>query len=166
MTPAVRLNLAQFYFAEKKWPEAQKEFEAAIQLDPHNTEALGQLADFLIARNRPDQALVRVQQYVTANPNDANGHVILGAANLQSKNYSAAQAEFERAIQLDPKKVQAYLRLGKVYEAERQTDLAIARYQKALDLQPKFAPLATMVGNFYLDKGDLETARKYYAAGS
>jgi tetratricopeptide (TPR) repeat protein len=37
------------------------------------------------------------------------------------------------------------------------------RYQKALDLQPKIAPLATMVGNFYLNKGDLETARKYFA---
>lgn len=31
-----------------------------------------------------------------------------------------------------------------------------------IDLQPKFASLITMVGNLYLDKGDLETARKYY----
>jgi len=30
-------------------------------------------------------------------------------------------------------------------------------------LQPTSAPLATLVGNLYLDKGDLETARQYYA---
>ena len=160
--PAVHLNAAQIYNAEKKWPEAQKEFETALQLDLHNTTALAQLADFLTARNESAQALARVQQYVAANPNDANGHVILGALNFQSKNYGISQAEFERAIQLDPNNIQAYLRLGKVFEAQGQSELAIARYQKALDLQPKFAPLATMIGNLYLDRGDMETARKYY----
>jgi tetratricopeptide (TPR) repeat protein len=160
--PIVNLNLAQVYSMEKKWPEARKEFETTLEVDPHNTMALGQLADFLTTRNQSAQAFLRVRQYVTTNPNEANGHVILGALDFESKNYASAQTEFERAIQIDPNNIQAYLRLGKVLEANGQTDLAIARYQKALDLQPKFAPLATMVGNLYLNKGDLETARKYY----
>jgi tetratricopeptide (TPR) repeat protein len=100
---------------------------------------------------------------VTSNPNDADGHVILGALYQKSKNYGSAQAEFERAIQLNPNHGQAYIRLGNVFKEQGQIDLAIARYQKALDLQPKSALLAAMVGNLYLDKGDLETARKYYA---
>ena len=87
---------------------------------------------------------------------------ILGAQYFGAKNYSAAQTEFERAIQLEPNDVQAYLRLGKVFEVTGQSQAAIAQYQKALDLQPKHAPLATMVGNLYLEAGDLETARKYY----
>jgi tetratricopeptide (TPR) repeat protein len=124
---------------------------------------LAQLADYLTARNESAQALARVQQYVAANPNDANGHVILGTLNFQSKSYGISQAEFERAIQLDPSGIQAYLGLGKAFEAQGQTELAIARYQKALDLQPKFPPLATMIGNMYLHRGDMETARKYYA---
>jgi tetratricopeptide (TPR) repeat protein len=161
--PIVHLTLAQVYSAEKKWPEAEREFDTAFQLDPHNTTVLGQVADFLTARNQSSLALARVQQYVTANPNDANGHVILGALDFESRNYSSAQVQFERAIQLDPNHVQAYLRLGKVYEAQSQTDAAIAHYQKALDLQPRLAPLATMVGNLYLNKGDLVTARKYFA---
>jgi tetratricopeptide (TPR) repeat protein len=116
-----------------------------------------------MARNQSAQALTRVQQFVAANPNDANGHVILGSVNLQMKNYSSSQAEFERAIQIDPNNIQAYLRLGKVFEVQGQSDLAIARYQKALDLQPKFPALATSIGNLYLGKGDNETARKYFA---
>jgi tetratricopeptide (TPR) repeat protein len=100
---------------------------------------------------------------VSANPNDANGHVLLGALNAESKNYGTAQDEFERSIKLDPNNVQAYLRLGQTYEVQGQTDLAIQRYQKALDLQPKLAPLATMIGNLYLNKKDLAMARKYYA---
>ncbi len=116
-----------------------------------------------MARNASADAIARVQQYVNDNPNDANGHVILGALKFQSKDYRSAQAELEHAIQIDPKNIQAYLRLGKVFEAQGQTDLALARYQAALDQQPRFAPLASMVGDLYLNKGDLETARKYYA---
>ena len=160
--PIVHLSLAQIYSAEKKWPDAQKEFEAAIELDPHGTTTLGQYADFLVARGQSARATTLVQQYVSANPNNGNGHQILGTLYFGDKNYSAAQTEFERAIQLDPKNVQAYLRLGKVFEATGQLDTAIAQYQKALDLQPKHAPLATMVGNLYLQKDDLVNARKFY----
>ena len=161
--PMVHLSLAQIYNAQKKWPEAQKEYETALQLDPHNTSLLGQYSDYLILRKQSNLALDRVREFVTSNPDDANGHVILGAVYYNSKNYSSAQVEFERAIQLNPNHAQAYLRLGKVFEEEGQTDLVIAPYQKALDLQPRSAPLATMVGNLYLKKGDLETARKYFA---
>jgi len=159
----IHVNLGQIYAAEKKWPEAQKEFELAVQLDPQNTTALAQLANFLVARNQSAQALTRVQQFVAANASNPNGHMILGSVNFQLKNYGAARTEFERTIQIDPNNVEAYLRLAKVFEAQGQTDLEIARYQKALDLQPKFPALATMIGNLYLNKQDLETARKYYA---
>jgi tetratricopeptide (TPR) repeat protein len=49
-----------------------------------------------------------------------------------------------------------------VYQAEGQIDAAIASYQKSLELQPKLTGLSTMVGNLYLDRGDLKTARQYY----
>jgi len=160
--PTIHINLGQIYSEEKKWQEAQKEFEQALEVDPHNTKALWQLAEFLTARNQTSQALDRVHQYVSANPDDKNGHVVFGVLNSQSKNYGLAQAELARAIQLDPTDVQAYLELGKAYQAQGQDDLAIVPYQKALDLQPKFAPLATILGNRYLEKGDLQAARKYY----
>ena len=160
--PGVRLGLAQFYAMQKKWPEAQSELEAALQLDPRNTTVLGQLVVVLNARNQSAQARVRVKQYVDAIPNDADGHVLMGALNFSSKDYLSAQQEFSRSLELDPKNVQAYLRLGKVYEASGQSDLAIQQYQKALDLQPKLAALATMIGNLYLERKDLETASKYY----
>ena len=159
---SVHLDLGQLYYTEKKWAEAEKEFETAIQLDPSNPMMLSAYADFLVARQQAPKAIARLQQFLAANPNSAQGHMILGVLQYDSKDTSAAQAEFERAIQIDPKNVQGYLRMGRIYQEKNQTDAAIGQYQKALDWQPKFAPLVTMVGNLYLDKGDLETARKYY----
>jgi tetratricopeptide (TPR) repeat protein len=160
--PSVHLDLGQLYFTERKWTQAEKEFERAIQLDPTNPMMLSAYADFLVARQQAPKATARLQQFLAANPNSAQGHIILGVLQFDAKNTSAAQAEFERAIQIDPKNVQAYLRMGAVYKEKNQTEAAIEQYRKALDLQPKFAPLVTMVGNLYLDKADLETARKYY----
>jgi tetratricopeptide (TPR) repeat protein len=157
------LMLAELYAAEKKGAEAQKEFETALELDPHNTVVLGQMADFLASRNESAEAFAVVQKYISDNPNNASGHVILGSLDFHSKKYPAAQGEFERAIQLDPKDVQPYMRLGKVFEEQGQPDAALASYQNALNLQPKFPALDTYIGNLYLAKGDLETARKYYA---
>jgi tetratricopeptide (TPR) repeat protein len=158
----IHLSMAEAFSTQKKFAEAQKEFEAAFQNDPRNTAILGRWALFLVSRNEASEALSRVQQYVSANPANPYGYVLLGGLNADLKNYSSAQAELEQAIRIDPKNVEAYLQLGKVYQAQGQLDLAIARYQTAIDLQPKLASLSTMIGNLYLDKGDLETARKYY----
>jgi tetratricopeptide (TPR) repeat protein len=159
---AVHLDIGQLYAAQKKWAEAEKEFDGAVQLDPSNTTILGQYADFLVARQQVPKAVARLQQFVDANPNNVQGHLMLGAVQFRAKNNGAAQAEFERANQIDPKDVQPYLRLGQLYQAQKQTDAAIAQYQKALEIQPKFASLCAMIGNLYLEKDDLKTARQYF----
>jgi tetratricopeptide (TPR) repeat protein len=160
---AGHLALGQLYAAEKKWSEAEKEFGTSIQFDPANPTMLSAYVDFLVSRQQAPKAIALLQRFADANPNNPQGHIILGALQFNSKNSAAAQAEFERAIQIDPKSVQAYLRMAGIYQEQKQTDAAIGQYQKALDLQPKSAPLVTMIGNLYLEKGDLQTARKYYA---
>jgi tetratricopeptide (TPR) repeat protein len=160
---SVHLNLGLLDVKGNRWTQAEKEFETAIRLDPTDPVVLSAYSDFLVARKQTQRALARVQQFVDANPNNAQGHLILGVLQYNSKNASAAQAEFERAIQIDPRDIRGYLQLSGVYQQENQTDAALSQYQKALDLQPKSATLITMVGNLYLEKNDLVTAGKYYA---
>src|SRR5260370_27612664 len=125
---------------EKKWTQAEKEFETAIELDTSTPTMLSPYADFLVARQQAPKVIALAQQFVDAHPSNAQGHVILGSLQFDSKNYSAAQAEFERAIQIEPNNVQGYLRMGRVYQEKNQPDAAIGQYEKALELQPRFAP--------------------------
>lgn len=53
--------------------------------------------------------------------------------------------------------------MGRSIRQRGKNDLAIGTYKQALDLQPRFAALSTVLGNLYLDKGDLATAQKYYS---
>ena len=159
----VHLDLGQVYAVEKKWNQAESEFETAVQVDPSDANPLAPYADFLVLRQQGPRAVALLQRFVSANPDNSLGHVILGALQFGLKNAGAAEAEFKRAIEIDPKSVQGYLRMGGFYQDQKKTDAAIGQYQKALELQPKSAPLVTMVGNLYLDKGEFEMARKYYA---
>src|SRR5208283_3383422 len=160
---AVHLNLGILNAKEKKWKQAEQEFETAIHLAPSNLTIVSLYADYLGSRQEQPKALALVQKFVESNPNNSQGHVVLGTLEFASKNTSAAQAQFEHAIQIDPKNGTAYVRLGALYRANNQMDEALAQYEKALALRPNSAPLLALVGNTYLQKNDLETARKYYA---
>ena len=160
----VHLSLGQLNAAENKWPQAEKEFELAIQLDPANSQMVSVYAEFLVSRQEFGKAIALAQRFVETNPNDAAGHMLLGVVQFKAKNNVAAHKEFERTIELDPKNVQAYLQSGAVYQHENQNDAALAQYLKALDLQPDSAQLRALVGNLYLIKDELENARKYYRA--
>jgi tetratricopeptide (TPR) repeat protein len=123
---------------------------------------LAQLASFWVARNERPKAVARVQQYLTSYPEDASARLILGVTQFSGKEYDAAQAEFERAIELNPSLVQAHLQLARVYQKKGQTNAAIAQYETALSLQPKSASLLTVIASLYEATGNLDTARKYY----
>src|SRR3989454_6554801 len=160
--PLPHLDLALVYATEGKFAEAEREFDSALRINPRFTQALAQLANFLILRNQRPKALARAQQYVAVYSEDANGHLILGTLQLGGKQYPEAKAELEHALQLDPNLIEAYLQLGSIHQELGETDVAIARYQKVLAFEPKSVPLQTLVGNLYLNNAYLATARKYY----
>jgi tetratricopeptide (TPR) repeat protein len=154
--------LAFLYERAGKWKEADEELESALTMDPQFSPALGQIADFWVAKKKPDQAIARVRKHLAIHPGDANAHVVLGSLFVGQKQYDAAQPELERALQLSPNLLQAHLQLGRLLQSRGEIDAAIERFEKAAALQPKFAPLRTLIGNLYLEKGNLEQARKSY----
>ena len=158
----VHVDLGQLYSAEKKSGEAEKEFETAVQLDPTSLRPLNEYVGFLLAHQRIPKAIAHLEQFLNANPDSSQGHLMLGESHFVAKNYSAATVEFKRIIQLDPKNQLAYLQLAKIYQVQDQADLAIEQYKKALDTGPSTAPICTMIGNAYLRKGDFETAKQYF----
>ena len=89
--------------AEKKWPQAEQEFETAIRLDAANPRMVSVYAEFLVSRQENAKAIVSAQRFVEASPNSASGHMILGVVQYKAKNNAAARKEFERAIEIDPK---------------------------------------------------------------
>ena len=84
----------------------------------------------------------------------------MGVLRKERKDGNSARSEFERAIQLSPDLTQAYLQLAELHRDHGEIDTAIEVYEEAAALQPKAAPIRALIGSMYLQKGDLEQARK------
>ena len=156
------LDIAQTYAVERKWAEAQKEFENALTLNPRLIQALEGLANVHVKKGAPGEATARVGQFVAKYPDDAQGHLLLGTLQLAQKNYPAAKSEFQRSIQLDPKLLMAHLHLASTQQAQGDIAGAIQAYEQALALQPKAAALHTIVGGLYERQKNDQMAQKHY----
>lgn len=160
--PMVHLNRAFAYYGLKNIPEAEREFQTALKLNPQYDGAVGAYISMLYAANQGPRGLQVAEQYVAANPNRASAHFIYGSALANDKKFDEATAEYQKAIQLDPKAIQPLLQLARIYEITGNLDAALNTYQQALALQPDISQLHTNVGNIYLAKNDLTNALKYY----
>jgi tetratricopeptide (TPR) repeat protein len=156
------VDLAQADNALGKRDEAEKEYQAALVLNPRFVQALNGLASLWVQQNQNAKALARVQQYVASYPDDSAGHLLLGALYSAAKQYQIAKNEFERATQLDPKLISAHTQLGDACRALGDMNGAIRAYEDAAALEPKSAGLQTLLGNLYLLEENRERAQTHY----
>lgn len=87
-----------------------------------------------------DQAVATYQKMLAINPNDASAHNGLGAVYAAQNKLAEAQAEFQKAAQLDPTgAAKAYYNEGAILSNAGKMDEAAAAFKQATTADPKFA---------------------------
>ncbi len=81
-------------------------------------------------------------------------HRVAGLLRANAGFYEQAEAEYQRAIELEPSNGDAYRRLGQVYERNNQLDQALAAYKKAVDVDPNYFKVYQDLGAYYSARGD------------
>ena len=81
-----------------------------------------------------------------------------GVKNYLDKNYGAAIADFDKAIDLDPKFASAYNGRGASKDNLGEYEAAIADYDKAIKLNPEFVSAYNGRGNSKYNLGEYEAA--------
>jgi len=66
----------------------------------------------------------------------AGGDLAKGNADLMSKNYDGAIANYTKAIQADPKNAEEYFQRAKAYNFKDETEKAKADFKKVVELSP------------------------------
>ena len=92
----------------------------------------------------------------------ANNALSSGLSFYQSKNYSKAASEFQRAVSLDPSNTQAYNYLGNSYLAQNKTAEAIKVYNTSLSIDPTQDTVHTSLANIYLGQKNYTSAEKEF----
>lgn len=117
----------------KKWPEAEADFRAALELEPDQPQVLNYLGYSLVEKQEKlDEALSMIERAVAARPD--SGYIVdsLGWVLFRLGRYGEAVEHMERAVELMPVDPVVNDHLGDVYWAVGRTREAEFQWSRAL----------------------------------
>jgi adenylate cyclase len=143
---------------------AQKAYRAAIDADPEYGRAYGALAYVLAFQGRRgwsdspvqtyDQALAFASKAVVLSPELPQTHWALGYVHLMRKEYEAAEAAVQGALDISPSYADGYGLLALIKNSLGQAESAAALIRKGMKLNP-----------YYTWDYPYNLGRAYYAMG-
>jgi adenylate cyclase len=148
--------------------EAIRCFEGAIQLDPNFGLACAYLANTLLAALgdfRPgSEVLPRtrelVQQALRLEPGSSEAHTASGNLAMQGdQDWVRAEAEFERAIELNPSSSTALSWSGVLLATLQRLDEAKERFRAAIEIDPLWDALTRWFIRIHYELGEFQQAR-------
>jgi tetratricopeptide (TPR) repeat protein len=146
-------DVGQALYDQKKYAEAAAKFEQALPLakEKNAQTVIARLADTYSraasvetdrdARSRDEQkSLEYFQKAMDATPNDASLHNNRGTLYANMGKTAEAQAEFQKAAELDPTRAGTYYyNLGVILVNKGKMDEAGQALKKCIDVDPKNA---------------------------
>jgi len=134
MTPAsaiAHLASAGQLVAAKKFSDAERALERALEATPGDPKALTLLALVRYKLGRLDEARTTYRQLVRAAPNDADARRNLGLLALKLGQLDEAQPELEMAVRLAPQDTRAWSYLGYAFAKRGEVVAAAAAFRRA-----------------------------------
>ncbi len=138
-------NIANLYLDLGRLEEAQREYEAALQINPRDFQSALGLGSVHNQKGHFDKALSFFDRALEwRNKRFPGADYPLARLNRgeifgKTGRFSQAITEFEIALQHDPSLFQAQYNLGMAYLATKRPVEAEQAFRKALELNPNFA---------------------------
>src|SRR5271170_5087816 len=138
-------ELGSLYAQQKNWVEAQREFEAAIQLNPNFAVAHSHLGLAMQAQSEKD-GIAELALASQMAPQSAAIAMELGRALAASGQDEQAIAAFEHVMELDPGSTAASYQLALALQRSNKVQEAILLLKKVVATEPNNAEAMTNLG--------------------
>ena len=125
-------------------------YQSVVDAAPDNIDARASLGRIFAFGRAPQRALDTVEPGLLKHPNDVSLLTVRALARLQLQNASGAQADADRALQLDPANEDAIALRAGLYKSAGDTAHATALVSDAVVKLPKSAHLREVLANLYL----------------
>jgi TolB-like protein/Tfp pilus assembly protein PilF len=133
------------------FPEAEKEFRRAIELDP-NSNGLGMYPLLLYSMRRFDQAVAVHKQALALDPLDLISNTNVADGLYYAHQYDRAIEQYQKTQELDANFSQAHWGLGSAYDRKGMYKEAIAEWQKSFLIEGDQRS-AELIGKAYSRSG-------------
>ena len=153
----VRWLMGRAYFARELYDAAAKEFQAALDLQPNNSDLLISLGNVYLRQMKYSEATQCFRRSVEHDPRNALAQLKLGDSLLLDRKAQEAIIHLRAAVDLDSSLVQAHARLGKGLALLGQYEEAVRELELASELD-KDGSIHYQLGTFYSKLGRKEKA--------
>jgi tetratricopeptide (TPR) repeat protein len=148
------------------WPKAIESFSKASALDATQVAVWSQLGEsyvrFAATKTGPEfddnmsKGLAAYQKSIELKPDDPASHNNYALALAKAKKFPDAQAELQKAAQLDPANGgKYYYNLGALEVNAGQNDAAAESFKKAIELTPTYADAYYQYGVMLVSKAQI-----------
>jgi tetratricopeptide (TPR) repeat protein len=154
---ALHMLFGRAYLVAKIPQQAIPEFRQAIRLDPKYPRAHGFLGYAYLEHYQEEgypQAREEFEKELKLHPDEYQVQELLGIANVNLRDFPAAEAALLQAARLHPQESSVYLYLGETYAATNRIKLAV-------DVLEKYVRMVDNPGEDKLR----EVSRAYYLLG-
>lgn len=182
--PEVYVSAARLLENQNKFPEAEGQYQKALQAAPGDLNALVGLARLQDRQGNPGEAIKLYQQALKTNPSSTLIYNDLGLCHARQREYDASLQALNKAVELQPTNAKyrnnlaavlveagrpddalphllsgntpavAHYNLGYLLQQRGQRELAEKHYRQAVALEPGMAPAHEMLAQLSGNRGE------------
>jgi TolB-like protein/DNA-binding winged helix-turn-helix (wHTH) protein/Tfp pilus assembly protein PilF len=119
------LGLTQGIF-EWNWADAEKNLKRGTALSPSNSNAVFEYANYLVAMNRPEDAVWQMRRVLELDPQSFMMNRLFGETLYLARHYDEALTHLQQAEEMEPgKPTQVLFWMSRIYEKKGMRDNAV-----------------------------------------
>ena len=151
-------------YAQGQFVAAEKEYQRALAIAPHNSEYLSHLAVTELHLNKPKEAEQLLRQSLQEQLENPFAWLHLGMIYLDQHRNEEAFAALIQAALYDPKNARVQDYLGIAAGRKHWNEVSEACLRKAVELDPNYADAQFNLAVYYLQRNPpaTEIARRHY----
>lgn len=159
-----RAEMSTFLTAPAHASKARQSFERAVQLDPKNSEALGDLFQYYLQApgflgGGHDKAAALIDKIAALDP--AERHFAESRLAEEKKDWGQAEAQLRRAAELAPNQIGRLIDLAKFFAKRGKQNESEAAFARAAQINPESPKLLIERAETYVEHGQkLAEARR------
>lgn len=142
---AVATGLGKAHLVKQDRSAARRDFERALELDPHDLEALSQLLALDLSTGRSLVARRLLLTHLEQRPDDPALLLMTAKVLVADRQHARAETLLRRVAVLDPANFESYALLGQLLISQKRLDEAAQAFAAIIERDPKSADAHTML---------------------
>ncbi len=161
---SVKITMGTIKIGTGHYDDALKLFEASLEIEPRNAEALRGLAKTFEAKNMLDKAETTFKEAIKLKPDYWAGYNDLGVFYYRHNRFNDAIEQFQKIINLTPDNYRGYSNLGGIYYTLERMSEAKKMFEKSLSLKKSYRAASNLGTLYYLERNFKDAAKTYKLA--